>query len=99
MLSFQFKFLLEAKPSKLVHFHVKTKQGKPARSHKTIFESQAGNPCTHSIQILCLEVKPNKSVHFRLHSNFYSEVSPDELVHFCIDSLRKPSRTNWYAST
>src|SRR5438270_14065456 len=82
-----------------VHFHVKTKQGKPVRSHKIIFESQAGNPYALLIHIPYLEVKPNRSVCFHLYSNFYSEVKQDELAHFRIDSFRKPSRTNRRAST
>src|SRR4051812_38124874 len=69
---FSSKLLLEAKPSGLVHLHMRPP---------------------------LLEVKPNKSVHFHLHSNLYSEVKPDELAHFCIDSFRKPSRTNRPAST
>src|SRR3954462_15097530 len=82
-----------------IHFHVKTKQGKPVRSQKIISESQAGNPCALSIHIPYLEVKPNRSVRFHLYSNFFSEVKPDELVHFRIDSFRKPSQTNRRAST
>src|SRR4051812_13733166 len=34
------------------NFHVRTKQSKPVRSHKIIFESQAANSCTLSIQTL-----------------------------------------------
>src|SRR3954469_17894910 len=82
-----------------VHFHVKTKQGKPVRSHKIIFESQAGNPWALSIHISYLEVKQNRSVRFHLYSNFFFEVKPDELAHFRIDSFRKPSQTNRRAST
>src|SRR4051812_13680318 len=82
-----------------VHFHVKTKQGKPVHSHKIIFESQAGNPCALSIHIPYLEVKPNRSVRFHLYSNFYSEVKPDELAQFRVDYIWKPSRTNRRAST
>src|SRR3954463_2745769 len=78
----------------LVHFHVKTKQGKTVHSHKIISESQAGNPCALSIHIPYLEVKPNRSVRFHLYSNFYFEVKPDEQAHFHIDSFQKPSRTN-----
>src|SRR4051812_28684581 len=81
-----------------VHFHVKTKQGKPVRSHKIISESQAGNSCALSTHIPYLEAKPNRSVRFHLYSNFYSEVKLDELAHFRIDSFRKPSRTNRRAS-
>src|SRR3954463_1390081 len=83
----------------LVHFHVKTKQGKTVHSHKIIFKSQAGNPCALSIHIPYLEVKPNRSVRFHLYSNFYSEVKPDELAHFCVDYIQNPSRTNRRAST
>src|SRR3954470_7178310 len=82
-----------------VDFHVKTKQGKPICSHKIIFESQAGNPCALSIHTPYLEVKLSRSVRFHLLSNFYSEVKPDELAYFCIDSFLKPSRTNRRAST
>src|SRR4051812_1318546 len=82
-----------------IHFRVRIKQGQPVRSHKIIFESQAGNPCALSIHIPYLEVKPNRSVRFHLYSNFYSEVKPDELAHFRIDYIRKPSRTNRRAST
>src|SRR4051812_9693542 len=81
-----------------IHFRVKTKQGKPVRSHKTIFESQVSNPYALSTHIPYLEVKPNRSVRFHLYSNFYSEVKPDELVHFRIDSFWKPSNTNRRAS-
>src|SRR3954466_8402956 len=81
-----------------IHFHVKTKQGKPVRSHKIIFESQMGNPRALSIHIPYLEVKPNRSVRFHFYSNFYSEVKPDELAHLRIDSFQKPSRTNRRAS-
>src|SRR4051812_35662298 len=81
-----------------IHFRVRIKQGQPVRSHKIIFENQAGNPCTLSTYIPYLEVKPNRSVRFHLYSNFYSEVKPDELVHFRIDSFRKLSRTNRQAS-
>ena len=76
---------------------MRIKQGQPVRSHKIIFESQAGNPCALSIHIRYLEVKPDRSVHFHLYSNFYSEVKPDELAYFRIDSFRKPSRTNRWA--
>src|SRR3954468_3848782 len=82
-----------------VHFYVKTKQGKPVRSHKIIFESQAGNPCALSIHIPYLEVKLSRSVRFHLLSNSYSEVKLDELAHFRIHSFLKPSRTNRRAST
>src|SRR3954471_4417964 len=77
---------------------MRIKQGQPVRSHKIIFESQAGNPCTLSTHIPYLKVKPNRSVRFHLYSNFYSEVKPDELAHLRIDSFRKPSRTNRRAS-
>src|SRR5438045_1767447 len=83
----------------LVHFHVKTKQGKPVRSYKIMSKSQAGNPCALSAHMLYLEVKLNRSVLFHLYSNFYSEFKPDELAHFRIDSFRKPSWTNRRAST
>src|SRR5436190_975906 len=51
-----------------VHFHVKTKQGKPVCSHKIIFESQAGSPCALLIHIPYLEVKPNRSIRFHIKS-------------------------------
>src|SRR5947208_3218023 len=65
---------------------------KSVRTNKIISESQAGNPCALSIQLLLLEVKPGKPVnfpnqnHFResggkllctLNTNLLLEVKPD----------------------
>src|SRR3954466_936595 len=77
---------------------MRIKQVKPVRSHKIIFESQTGNPCTLSTHIPYLKVKPNRSVRFHLSSNISAEVKPGTLVHFHVDSFWKPGRTNGQAS-
>src|SRR4051812_22237410 len=86
-----------------MYFHINscsgTKSGKPVRFYLNIFRGLNRRRRNTLISIHPhVETKPNKSVRFHLHSNFYAKGKPDKLAHFCIDSLRKPSRTNRWAS-
>ena len=94
----------EVRPNKPVYFHIDSCLGtwsnKLVRFRLNIFRGLNRRRRYTLISIHHLmETKPNKSVCFHLHPNSYSEGKPDKLAHFCIDSLRKPSRTNRRAST
>src|SRR4051812_37122549 len=92
-------FYLEVRPDKPVYSHIDSYSGiKPDKSVRFRLNIFRGLNRRRRYTLISIhhpvETKPSKSVRFYLHPNSYSEGKPDKLAHFCIDSLRKPSRTN-----